>query len=230
MRKIISFLLLVIIFAGIYFALKHIPYAKDKMKVFKHYINNGIKENGAANIVTAVVLNYRGFDTLGEVTVLFIGAVGLGAILFGFEFKRKEKFPASLILITGCRLLFPLILLLGVYIFLHGHLTPGGGFQGGAVIASGFLLNYLGCLRHHINENKINSIESIAGSIFVIIGLIGLLYTGYFLSNFLPKGILNNLISAGILPLLYITIGFKVGAELAGIIYKLAGIIYKLME
>ncbi len=221
MRRIISFILLIIIFVGIYLALTHIPYAKDKMKVSKHYINNGIKENGAANIVTAVVLNYRGFDTLGEVTVLFIGAVGLGMILFGSRTNSKERTPASLILTTGCRLLFPFILLLGVYIFIHGHLTPGGGFQGGAIIASGFLLNYLGCLKRQVKENGINAIESLAGTIFVIIGLIGLLYGGYFLLNFLPKGVLNTLVSGGILPLLYIAVGFKVGAELAGIIYKL---------
>jgi len=221
MRKIISFILLIIIFVGIYFALAQIPYAKNKMKVSKHYINNGIKENGAANIVTSVVLNYRGFDTLGEVTVLFIGAVGLGMVLFGFEVKKKKVMPASLILTTGCRLLFPLILLFGIYIFIHGHLTPGGGFQGGAIIASGFLLNYLGCLKKKVTDRGINIIESLGGTIFVIIGLLGLLYGGYFLLNFLPKGTLNTLISSGIIPLLYITIGFKVGAELSGIIYKL---------
>ncbi len=221
MRKIVSFILLIIIFVGIYFALAQIPYGKDKMKVSKHYINNGIEENGAANIVTSVVLNYRGFDTLGEVTVLFIGAVGLGMVLFGFENKKKEVLPASLILTTGCRLLFPLILLLGVYIFIHGHLTPGGGFQGGAVIASGFLLNYLGCLKRRVTEKGINIIESLGGTTFVIIGLLGLMYGGYFLLNFLPKGVLNTLVSGGILPLIYIAIGFKVGAELSGIIYKM---------
>ncbi len=221
MRKIISFILLIVIFVGIYFALAQIPFAKNKMNVSKHYINKGLKENGAANIVTSVVLNYRGFDTLGEITILFIGAVGLGLILFGFETKRKDIKPASLILKTGCKLLFPFILLLGIYIFIHGHLTPGGGFQGGAIIASGFLLNYLGCSRKRISEKGINIIESLGGAIFIVIGFIGLFLGDYFLLNFLPKGEVNTLISGGIIPLLYITIGLKVGAELSGIIYKL---------
>ena len=221
MRKIISFILLVVIFIGIYFALAQIPFGKNKMNVSKHYINKGIEETGATNIVTSVVLNYRGFDTLGEVTILFIGAIGLGVILFGFKTKRKEIKPASLILTTGCKFLFPFILLLGIYIFIHGHLTPGGGFQGGAIIASGFLLNYLGCSKQRISEKGINIIESLGGVIFVVIGLIGLFLSGYFLSNFLPKGTVNTLISGGIIPLLYIAIGLKVGAELAGIIYKL---------
>ena len=221
MRKIISLVLLIVIFVGIYFAVAKIPYGKNKMTVSKHYINEGLKENGAANIVTSVVLNYRGFDTLGEVTVLFIGAVGLGVVLFGFQTKRKEITPASLILATGCKFLFPFILLFGIYIFIHGHLTPGGGFQGGAIIASGFLLNYLGCFKKRVSEKGINIIESFGGTIFVLIGLFGLLFSGYFLSNFLPKGTINTLLSGGIIPLLYIAIGLKVGAELAGIIYKL---------
>lgn len=221
MRKIISFILLIVIFVGIYFALAQIPYGKNKMNVSKHYISEGLKENGAANIVTSVVLNYRGFDTLGEITILFIGAVGLGMILFGFETKRKDIKPPSLILKTGCKFLFPFILLLGIYIFIHGHLTPGGGFQGGAIIASGFLLNYLGCSKKRISEKGINIIESLGGAIFIVIGLLGLFLGDYFLLNFLPKGAVNTLISGGVIPLLYITIGLKVGAELSGIIYKL---------
>ena len=221
MRKIISFILLIVIFVGIYFALAQIPFGKNKMNVSKHYINKGLKENGASNIVTSVVLNYRGFDTLGEITILFIGAIGLGIILFGFETKRKDIKPASLILKTGCKFLFPFILLLGIYIFIHGHLTPGGGFQGGAIIASGFLLNYLGCSKKRISEKGINIIESLGGAIFIAIGLLGLFLGDYFLLNFLPKGTVNTLISGGIIPLLYITIGLKVGAELSGIIYKL---------
>ena len=135
--------------------------------------------------------------------------------------KRKDIKPASLILKTGCKLLFPFILLLGIYIFIHGHLTPGGGFQGGAIIASGFLLNYLGCSRKRISEKGINIIESLGGVIFIVIGFIGLFLGDYFLLNFLPKGAVNTLISGGVIPLLYITIGLKVGAELSGIIYKL---------
>jgi len=221
MRKTISFILLVILLIGIYYAIAQVHYGENKMEVSKHYINEGLKENGVTNIVTSVVLNYRGFDTLGEITILFIGAIGLGLVLFGFETKRKDIMPASLILATGCRFLFPLILLLGIYIFVHGHLTPGGGFQGGAVIASGFLLSYIGCSKKRISEKGINILESLGGTIFILIGLLGLLFSGYYLSNFLPKGTINTLISGGIIPLLYIVIGLKVGVELAGIIYKL---------
>jgi len=220
MRKIISILLLVIIASGITFSLLKIPFGISKTKVGNYYIKNGIEQTGATNIVTSVVVNYRGFDTLGEITVLFIAAIGLGAVLRAGRKKKSERKiePASLILYTGCRFLFPLILLFGTYIFIHGHLTPGGGFQGGAVIASAFLLIYLGCRERRINETVTKVTDSLGGLIFVVTGLIGLAVGNYFLINFLPKGIPNLLFSAGIIPIIYIAIGFKVGSELAGII------------
>jgi len=219
MRKIVAFILLAVVALGVGLSLTKIPFGVPKTKVGSYYIGNGIGQTGAVNIVTSVVLNYRGFDTLGEITVLFIAALGAGAILATVKKKTKREIvPSSLVLSTGCKLLFPFILLVGIYIFLHGHLTPGGGFQGGAIIASGFLLIYLGCPQRRINEVRFKVAESIAGLTFVITGILGLVFGGYFLFNFLPKGVANTLFSAGIIPVIYIAVGFKVGAELAGII------------
>jgi multicomponent Na+:H+ antiporter subunit B len=222
MRRVVSILLLIIVALGISLSLAKISFGTPKTKVGRYYIGEGVEETGATNIVTSVVVNYRGFDTLGEVTVLFIAAIGLGAVLTagGGEETRKTE-PASLVLYTGCRLLFPLILVFGTYIFIHGHLTPGGGFQGGATVASGFLLIYLGCRERRINRVVSNLTESLGGIVFVIIGLLGLVFGGYFLLNFLPKGTANVLFSAGIIPIIYIAVGFKVGSELASIIDNL---------
>ncbi|MBN2208450.1 MAG: cation:proton antiporter, partial [Candidatus Coatesbacteria bacterium] len=74
MRKILSILLLIIVAVGISLSLARIPFGEPKTKVGGYYINEGVRETGATNIVTSVVVNYRGFDTLGEVTVLFIAA------------------------------------------------------------------------------------------------------------------------------------------------------------
>jgi len=220
MRRIIGFILLAVIAVGVGLSLTRIPFGTPKTSVGDYYIREGRKETGATNIVTSVVVNYRGFDTLGEVTILFTAAVGLGAVL---SIRRKGKNnirhePASLILNTGCRFLFPLILLVGAYIFIHGHLTPGGGFQGGAVVASAYLLIYLGCREKRISEKGTKAVESLAGLVFLVVGLLGLATGGYFLFNFLPKGDLGGLFSAGVIPIIYIAIGFKVGSELAGII------------
>ena len=223
MRSIISIILLFVIALGIVVSLDKIPFGESKTRVGKYYIDRGREETGAANIVTSVVVNYRGFDTLGEVTVLFVAAIGLGAILATRREKEKREIqPASLVLYTGCRFLFPLILLFGAYIFIHGHLTPGGGFQGGAIIASAFLLVYLGCRGRRISERGGKTVESLGGLVFIIVGLVGLALGGHhFLSNFLPKGELNSLFSAGVIPIIYIAIGFKVGSELAGVIDNL---------
>ncbi len=107
-----------------------------------YYADNTPTEVGAANVVTAVVVTYRGFDTLGEVTILFVAASLIAMFLKTGHEPNKEHHPrpASVILTTAQKLLFPLIVLFGVYVFANGHLTPGGGFQGGAIIATGFLL------------------------------------------------------------------------------------------
>ncbi len=220
MRKLVAIILLFIIVCGIILTLQKIPFGEPKTKVGRYYIEKGKEETGAVNIVTSVVVGYRSFDTLGEVTVLFLAAIGLSAILATLQKKENGQIEkASLILRTGCRFLFPFILLFGAYIFIHGHLTPGGGFQGGAIIASAFLLIYMGCRGKRVNEIGSKSAESLGGLTFIVLGLVGLAVAGhYFLSNFLPKGELYTLFSAGIIPIIYIAIGFKVGSELSGII------------
>jgi len=235
MRRLISLVVLLVVGLGIALSLSAAPFgargadqtgrlAQDEVNFGGCYTGRGLEENAAANIVASVVVNYRGFDTLGEVTVLFIAAVGLAAVLH----TRKEEAtpsgaePASLIVFTGCRFLFPLILLLGAYIFIHGHLTPGGGFQGGAVVASGFLLIYLGCRGRGLRSAGLTAAESLSGLAFVVLALIGLAVGGSFLLNFLPKGSAFALFSAGVIPLIYVLIGFKVGSELGGIIDNLA--------
>ncbi len=180
-------------------------------------------ESGSANIVTSVVANYRSFDTLGEITVLFLAAAGIGVIL-NLEKSKKKKFAAedsSLILNTGINVLFPLILLAGTYIFVYGHLSPGGGFQGGAVIATAFLLKMISDNKFEIKESSITLVESAAGILFVGLGLYGLVTRGAFLENFMATGTVGQLFSAGIIPLIYLAIAFKVGAELTNIVKNL---------
>jgi len=185
-----------------------------------HYIKETRNETGAVNAVTAIVVEYRGFDTLGEVTVLFTAATGVSFLLYQLR-KKTQGREANLITKEGSKLVLPFALLTGAYIFIHGHLTPGGGFPGGSVIASGFLLMLLAYPKFFVNEKRLSYIESISGSIFVIIGLLGLLLATSFLQNFIPVGKPGYLFSAGIIPLIYIAIGFKVGSELSSIVQKL---------
>ncbi|MGD2175956.1 MAG: Na(+)/H(+) antiporter subunit B [Candidatus Brocadiaceae bacterium] len=235
MRRLISLVLLIIIGLGIVHGLSGGPFgargaaqagrlAQEQVNFGRRYNSRGLQQNGAANIVASVVVNYRGLDTLGEVTVLFIAATGVATVLYARKRAPAggEAEPASLIVFTGCRFLFPLILLLGCYICFHGHLTPGGGFQAGAVVASGFLLIYLGCPSRRPSEGGVAVAESLSGVAFVLVGLLGLAVGGSFLLNFLPDGEAFALLSAGVIPLIYIAIGVKVGSELGGIIDNLS--------
>jgi multicomponent Na+:H+ antiporter subunit B len=193
------------------------------LPVAEQYVARGPAEIGAANLVTAVVVTYRGLDTLGEVTVLFIAATGVGLML-----KRREhhdvpkKRTASELVQTGSLFLVSLIMLFGVYIFVNGHLSPGGGFQGGAVIASGMLLLLLSNPHQELDHKVISVIESLSGVVYVTLGTVGLFWAGGFLdNNIFGLGAFGLLFSAGIIPLIYVCVGMKVGAELSGVLKHL---------
>ena len=176
-------------------------------------------ESGPANIVTAIVADYRSFDTLGEVTVLFVSSLGVALLLGGVRRKRIElNFHPNFMLKVGSRALFGIILMTGVFVTIHGHLTPGGGFPGGAMIASSILLLYLADDQFRTKVSGFKVLESVAGTLYVVIGLVGLFAFDYFLVNFLDNGILGELFSAGIVPIVYVLIGLKVGSEISGIV------------
>jgi multicomponent Na+:H+ antiporter subunit B len=186
------------------------------------YLNETVSTLKVANTVTSIVVNFRGFDTLGEVTVLFLAVTALGGILYKKRHQAGERsvlFSASKVVTSGSKLLFPAIVLLGAYVFIHGHLSPGGGFQGGVIIATGFLLMLLAYENFTVGHNALSVIESLAGITFAGVGIWGLIYGGSFLENFLPVGTLNDLFSGGVIPIIYIAVGFKVAAELTGVIY-----------
>ena len=227
-KKAISFILIVIVFLALFLTLANdVPFGANRTVVSAKYIYDGVQDTGAANLVTAIVVNYRGFDTLGEVTVLFVAATGIGAVLYNMGNpvrKKREKTEASLIVKTGSKVLFPIMLIFGAYIFIHGHLTPGGGFQGGAIIATAFLFRYVSDTRYSIDHKSFTATESIVGMTFAMVGILGLLLTGYFLYDFLPNGSPGELLSAGVIPIIYIAIGIKVGAELTGIVDNMMGV------
>jgi multicomponent Na+:H+ antiporter subunit B len=177
---------------------------------------------GAANFVTAVVLGYRGFDTLLELTILFTAATA-GGLVLGKRKKDARRDPDSgFILRAGADLFFPLLLVVGIYIILHGHLTPGGGFQGGVILAAAFFIPILARPGTSLDQRIVSVIEGLAGASFILIGLLAMLAGEEFLTPLLAKGQLGTLLSAGTLPLLYIAVGLKVGSELAGLLAHLS--------
>ena len=132
----------------------------------------------------------------------------------------------SLIVKTVAGLIAGLIFLYGIYIVLHGHLTPGGGFAGGVIIAGSFMLLILafGTSGAFAEANKVRSsiAESLGIFMFWLAAMLGIfLGTGFFL-NLLGKGKALHLFSGGIIPLCNIGIGIEVGAAMLAIFITLA--------
>ncbi len=176
-------------------------------------------ETNSANGVTSVVTYFRGFDTLGEVTILFLSIFGIGLGLDGYRDKLNIFAYENRLLKSSVDILFPLIILFGFYIIIHGHLSPGGGFQGGVIIASAFLLMFLAKGDEFSLNHKIISItEALSGAGFILIGILGVLLVDRFLGNFLPLGTIKELFSGGVIPLIYIFVGIKVSAEITALV------------
>ena len=128
------------------------------------------------------------------------------------------------------QLMAGLIFMYGIYIVLHGHLTPGGGFAGGAIIAGAFILLILafGSSALYLKKEVAGSsnTESIAILLVVVLALVALAFGArVFFNNFLPLGEAGELISAGVIPLYNLFIGIEVGGDILTIF--LALVIFK---
>jgi multicomponent Na+:H+ antiporter subunit B len=129
---------------------------------------------------------------------------------------------SSEILQTASKLLVPILMVLGIYIFVNGHLSPGGGFQGGAVIATAFVLMLMTNPQSKLNHKIISFVESVSGVAYIFIGILGIVLAGGFLDNhILSLGVFGTILSAGAIPIIYLFVGLKVGSELTSIVSNL---------
>lgn len=139
---------------------------------------------------------------------------------------KNHEHGMTVIVKTVTRLILWMILVYGIYLILHGHLTPGGGFGGGVVIALSFLSMMLAYGHEYtskwLNIKRLHDIESISVLLFLVVGILGIAFGGAFLVNFISHGTLFNLLSAGTIPILNILIGIKVGISLFLVVWVLA--------
>ena len=186
---------------------------------------NGVEltERHATDMVTALNFDLRAFDTLGEEYILFASVLGVTLLLRDLRGEHREPQAAetghsfegaSDALRAMSVLLMPLLVALGVYVVLHGALTPGGGFQGGVVLASGpvaLLLagRYL-ALKLVAPHWALDALDAIGAGAYAMLGLGGLVFASVYLQNFLPLGIPGHLLSAGFMPLNSIAVGLEV--------------------
>ena len=183
-----------------------------------------VPERSTTDVVTAVNFDYRGFDTLGEEFILFAAVIAVASILRTLRGERtrepdddaagRDVPETSLpIRVTGLGLVAPTVLI-GIYIVAHGHQTPGGGFQGGVILATALLLTYLSAdyltLRAVGPARLIELAEGLGAAGFVLIGVAGLVAGDAFFDNVLGKGTPGQLPSAGMIPLSNAAVGLAV--------------------
>jgi multicomponent Na+:H+ antiporter subunit B len=179
----------------------------------------------ATDIVTALNFDIRAFDTLGEEFILFASVAGVAVLLRRLRAidehvdrsrsSQAHRFTqaSSAVRMTSLWLI-PLLVALGGYTVIHGALTPGGGFQGGVILAAGPLAvliagRYL-ILKRLAPEWMLEAAESAGAAAYTLIGLGGLIFGSIFFENFLPLGTPGQLLSAGMIPLNSVAVGLEV--------------------
>jgi multicomponent Na+:H+ antiporter subunit B len=190
------------------------------------FVVNGVEltERHATDMVTALNFDLRAFDTLGEEYILFASVVGVALLLRKLREESEAERArgtedhqfagASDALRATSLVLVPIIVALGCYVVLHGVLTPGGGFQGGIVLAAGPIAVLLAgrYVAMHVvaPEWALEALDSLGAAGYALIGTSGLVFASAFFYNYLPLGIPAHLLSAGIMPLNSVAVGLEV--------------------
>jgi multicomponent Na+:H+ antiporter subunit B len=203
--------------------------------VVPRYLEHGEQEAGTSNIVAAVVFNYRGYDTMGEVAIFSAALAGVFAVLGMSRKKIAEAFvdrsgvKFSFISSTAVILVLPLIILFSIYIILYGIDLPGGGFQGGAIIGAAVIILTVtfgfykaqNRIPHHVRT----ILEGTAISAFFLVGTAGVIGGANFLTYILPQ--LSTQTQPAVRDLMLLVLLFGVGIK-GGMIFT--SILFALMR
>jgi multicomponent Na+:H+ antiporter subunit B len=196
--------------------------------VAERYIEKGLEETGAVNIVSGMILTYRAFDTFGETNVLFIATCCVMILLMiddellkKQELKNDRRFePKNDAILQGVAfVLCPIIFIFGIYIILNGHLSPGGGFSGGAITGAGLILYVCAFgfkrTQQFFDEHVYKIAKITALCMYGLIGTYFYMTGANGIENHIPLGIPGHILSSGII----LPINFCVGLEVACTMY-----------
>lgn len=204
----------------------------EVIEVIKRYIESGLQETGAVNIVSGMILDYRAFDTLGESHVLFTALMCVTILLrvdkknMRTEYEdyymiRQDKYfdlsKDSIIRFAGA-VLIPTIALYGIYVLLNGQLSPGGGFSGGAVMGAGLVLFSAAygfeTVDRMFSQKAINIIAFISLSFYSFAKGYVFITGANGLDNHIPKGAPGAIFSGGLILPLDIAVGMVVACTM----------------
>lgn len=194
------------------FGLPHSDYAR-------YLSEHATAQRHVSNIVSAVVFDYRGWDTAGEELMMFAAVTGTALLLRSNRDEERRR-PSDVMTSDGVRTVgaagVALTLLVALWTVAFGYLTPGGGFQGGVVAASAALLTWVaGSYRRHravTPATLVDAAEGLGAAGFLAIGLLGLVVAGSYLENVLPLGTPGSLASTGTIALLNAATGLEIAA------------------
>ena len=193
---------------------RHMPRFGDHTLPYGDAINEAApRERHVTNMVSAVNFDYRGFDTLGEEFMLLCAVTGVTVLLRGTRGEQPSARPGEIVgrpfrrrsdgVAMICRMMGGLVLLFGVYVVLHAMTTPGGGFQGGVILASGTLLIFLGegyrAWRRLIKSEIIDAGEGLGATLYALCGFASMALGAPFLRNIMPLGKTGDLFSGGLM-------------------------------
>ena len=199
-------------------------------EVFRRYVEDGLRETGAVNIVTAIILDYRAFDTLGEAIVLFLALVSVlmflkaeKGVLMRLNLEQNKYEPArDQIFQSIASVVVPCVLLFGAYIVLNGHLSAGGGFAGGAVLGAALIMYNtafgLSRSRMFINEKVFRRLVSGALIFYAVVKGYSFFTGGNHLPYIIPipLGEPGSIFSGGLILPLNIAVGVIVSCTIYG--------------
>ena len=194
-------------------------------------------ERHATDTVNAITYDYRGFDTLGEEFILFSAVTGVMMLLRPQKGGKKEneeiqENPASFrdraalseavqVFTTA---LFGFSVLFGIYIATHGQLTPGGGFQGGVIIAAAPMLLYIAenteAFTRIVSHPIVEFFEGFGAALYAIVGFAALLIGAPFLTNVIPLGKTGDVFSSGTIAVISTCVGVEVTAAFILVTYE----------
>lgn len=198
-------------------------------EVSRRYLEQGLAETGAVNVVAGMILDYRAFDTLGESMVLFTASIAVIFLLLpqaGKEEKKKpnvtvadsvDSLPAKVIV----RMVFPIVLLYGVYVVVNGHLSPGGGFSGGTILGAAMILCHLAFGESYtgrfITVKRCVGIMSAALLAYIAMKTYSILTGANHIASGIPLGTPGSIFSAGLIFPLNICVGMVVACTIFAI-------------
>ncbi|MEE6270358.1 MULTISPECIES: MnhB domain-containing protein [Streptomyces] len=220
--RLVMFLVAALVVAGFFTAAcVHLPSFGTSEHPYGQRAVAAALARRTANVVSSINFDVRAFDTLGEESILFGTVLGATLLLRQARDERHRRaepeqvMPTTLLFGT---LLLPITLVVGVYIVAHGQLSPGGGFQGGVVLATALHVAYVAADYHVLKKLRpltvLDVADSLAAASYTLVGLAGLIAGGAFLKNVLPLGTFNTITSGGTVPVLNAAVGVEVACGL----------------